>query len=111
MLSGDIKTVGVLEDVDMINNAKDIFDVIGDLIVDSVPGCKEEDVMSICSDLFDILKGLVTCYVRVFMCCTNLLTLTIPPNAQHKERKVIVWQQFGLICTYELCLLSITFNK
>ena len=86
VLSGDIKIVGVLEDVDMIHNAQDIFDVIGDLIVDSVPECKEEDIMSVCSDLFDILKGLVTCYVAFFMCCSNLLTVTIPPNARHKER-------------------------
>jgi hypothetical protein len=48
---------GVLEDVETLHSSKDVFDVVGDFILDGVPGCEEEEAMSVCSKLYGILKG------------------------------------------------------
>jgi hypothetical protein len=42
-----------------LHSSKDVFDVVGDFILDGVPGCEEEEAMSVCSKLYGILKGLV----------------------------------------------------
>ena len=67
---------GVLEDTHL-SGPEELCEAVGEMIRDSVPGCTEGDTLELCTRLFRIITGFVSCistvytYVcdRSFFCC------------------------------------------
>lgn len=53
---------GVLED-SHLSGSEELFEAVGEMIMDSVPGCTEEDTLEFCTRLFRIITGFVSYYV------------------------------------------------
>ena len=64
---------GVLED-GHLSGSEELFEAVGELIMDSVPGCTEEETVELCSRLFRIITGFVS-YATSFQYIIHIFCL------------------------------------
>lgn len=65
---------GVLEDAHL-SGPEELFEAVGELIMDSVPECTEGDTLELCTRLFRIITGFVSIAIHPY--CTARITVHI----------------------------------